>query len=78
MRSGDRVWANWCATVPHGLPEHMHRLGQGDAGYLSFLGRISPEKRVDRAVEGLNAYRGALLEGTRYAEAFAVVRGSGS
>jgi LmbE family N-acetylglucosaminyl deacetylase len=31
----------------------------------------------DRAVEGLNAYRGALFEGVPYAEAFAVSAGAG-
>ena len=29
----------------------------------------------DRAVEGLNAYRGALFEGVAYAEAFALAAG---
>ena len=43
-------WANWHATVYHGLPEDLFRF-QPDAGkYLAFLGRISPEKRVDRAI----------------------------
>ena len=42
--------ANWQATVYHGLPTGVTcRDGRGD--YLAFLGRISPEKRVDRAVE---------------------------
>jgi glycosyltransferase involved in cell wall biosynthesis len=45
------MWANWYGTVHHGLPEHLHRLGSGDSGYLAFLGRISPEKRVDHAIE---------------------------
>jgi glycosyltransferase involved in cell wall biosynthesis len=42
--------ANWQGTVYHGLPNSFqHRTRPGD--YLAFLGRISPEKRVDRAVE---------------------------
>jgi glycosyltransferase involved in cell wall biosynthesis len=43
--------ANFLATVPHGLPPHplMPTLDAG-GGYLAFLGRISPEKRVDRAI----------------------------
>ena len=45
------IWANWYDTVHHGLPERLYRLGRGDTGYLAFLGRISPEKRVDRAIE---------------------------
>jgi glycosyltransferase involved in cell wall biosynthesis len=43
--------ANWQATVPHGLPAETFPFGDGSGGYLAFLGRISPEKRVDRAVE---------------------------
>ena len=44
-------WAGWLATVHHGLPADLHSIGSGDGGYLAFLGRISPEKRVDRAIE---------------------------
>jgi len=43
-------WANWHSTVLHGLPPDLHRLGNGSGGYLAFLGRISPEKRPDRAI----------------------------
>jgi glycosyltransferase involved in cell wall biosynthesis len=42
---------NWRATVHHGLPVDQYRPGDGDGGYLAFLGRISPEKRVDHAIE---------------------------
>jgi len=45
------AWANWRATVYHGLPENLYRLCEEPRGYLAFLGRISPEKRVDRAIE---------------------------
>ena len=44
-------WANWQATVYHGLPVNMYRFHQKPGDYLAFLGRISPEKRVDRAIE---------------------------
>lgn len=44
-------WANWQATVYHGLPPDLHRFRNGEGKYLAFLGRISPEKRVDRAIE---------------------------
>jgi glycosyltransferase involved in cell wall biosynthesis len=44
-------WANWAATIHHGLPLGLHRPGAGEGRYLAFLGRISPEKRVDRAIE---------------------------
>ena len=44
-------WANWLATVPHGIPERLLRFNENPAGdYLAFLGRISPEKRPDRAI----------------------------
>lgn len=44
--------ANWVATVHHGIPEDLHRFSAvPDGGYLAFLGRISPEKRPDRAIE---------------------------
>ena len=43
--------ASWIATVPHGIPAELYRAHphSGD-GYLAFLGRISPEKRPDRAI----------------------------
>ena len=44
-------WVNWMANVYHGLPEGLLPLGDGRGKYLAFLGRISPEKRVDRAIE---------------------------
>jgi len=43
--------ANWVGTVYHGLPEDLYHLGDGDGDYLAFLGRLSPEKRPDRAIE---------------------------
>jgi glycosyltransferase involved in cell wall biosynthesis len=44
-------WANWQGTVHHGLPPDLFRFHPGGGDYLAFLGRISPEKRVDRAIE---------------------------
>jgi glycosyltransferase involved in cell wall biosynthesis len=44
--------ASWIATVPHGLPPDLYRFSPaGAGGYLAFLGRISPEKPPDRAIE---------------------------
>ena len=43
--------ANWVGNVYHGLPARPFKEGGGKGGYLAFLGRISPEKRVDRAIE---------------------------
>jgi glycosyltransferase involved in cell wall biosynthesis len=43
--------ANFLGTVPHGLPPGLlPPTLDGGGGYLAFLGRISPEKRVDRAI----------------------------
>src|SRR3982074_582758 len=43
--------ANFLATVQHGIPSHLHKpTYQPQGGYLAFLGRISPEKRPDRAI----------------------------
>jgi glycosyltransferase involved in cell wall biosynthesis len=42
--------ARWVATIPHGLPDRLLRFHSGPNSYLAFLGRISPEKRVDRAI----------------------------
>ena len=42
--------ARFIATIPHGLPERLLLPGSGAGGYLAFLGRISPEKRADRAI----------------------------
>ena len=42
--------ANWAATVHHGMNTDLFRFRAVSQGYLAFLGRISPEKRPDRAV----------------------------
>lgn len=44
-------WANWQATVYHGLPEGLYGLQPNPGKYLAFLGRIAPEKRPDHAIE---------------------------
>jgi glycosyltransferase involved in cell wall biosynthesis len=43
-------WANWLATVHHGLPAQLYPFSPRTGSYLAFLGRISPEKRPDRAI----------------------------
>lgn len=43
--------ANWVGNVYHGMPEKLHKIGNGDGNYLAFMGRISPEKGVDKAIE---------------------------
>ena len=43
--------ANWQGTVYHGLPEDLLQLCPEPGDYLAFIGRFSPEKRADRAIE---------------------------
>ena len=43
--------ANWAATVHHGVRADLFDFHPQGDGYLAFLGRISPEKRPDRAIE---------------------------
>lgn len=44
-------WADWKATIYHGLPKDCACLAEMPGEYLVFLGRLSPEKRPDRAIE---------------------------
>jgi glycosyltransferase involved in cell wall biosynthesis len=44
-------WANWQGTVYHGLPMDLYQPRSEPGDYLVFLGRISVEKRFDRAVK---------------------------
>jgi glycosyltransferase involved in cell wall biosynthesis len=44
-------WADWQGTVHHGLPKDLYTFKEAPGDYLAFLGRISPEKRPDRAIE---------------------------
>ena len=43
--------ANFVATVYHGLPRDLLAFDPDGGDYLAFIGRISPEKRPDRAIE---------------------------
>ncbi|HEX2114329.1 MAG TPA: glycosyltransferase family 4 protein [Alphaproteobacteria bacterium] len=43
--------ANWVATIYHGQPDTLTVPGAAERGYLAFLGRISPEKRPDLAIQ---------------------------
>lgn len=42
---------SWRATVYHGLPDELYRFEPRPGKYLAFIGRISPEKGLDRAIE---------------------------
>jgi glycosyltransferase involved in cell wall biosynthesis len=44
------LWANWQGTVPHGMPRNSLTFRRGEGKYLAFLGRVSPEKGVDEAI----------------------------
>ncbi|MEZ0390936.1 MAG: glycosyltransferase family 4 protein [Pseudobdellovibrionaceae bacterium] len=44
-------FANWAGTVYHGLAKEKFEFKNEPGRYLAFLGRISPEKRADRAIE---------------------------
>ncbi len=44
-------YARWVRTIHHGMPETLLAPVPAEQNYLAFLGRISPEKRVDRAIE---------------------------
>ena len=42
--------ANWVRTIHHGLPQHLLAPVAVKPSYFAFLGRIAPEKGVDRAI----------------------------
>jgi len=43
-------WVRWIGTVHHGLPADSLPMGNG-GDYLAFLGRVSPEKGIDHAIQ---------------------------
>ena len=43
-------WANWVSNIYHGLPRHLFTPQPAPGKYLVVIGRVSPEKRVDRAI----------------------------
>ena len=44
-------WINWQGTVYHGMPEDKFVPSYDSGKYLAFLGRISPEKGSDQAIQ---------------------------
>ncbi|MGC2473517.1 MAG: glycosyltransferase family 4 protein [Candidatus Sulfotelmatobacter sp.] len=44
-------WINWHGTVHHGMTEGIFKPRFEPGKYLAFLGRVSPEKGLDRAIE---------------------------
>jgi glycosyltransferase involved in cell wall biosynthesis len=57
--------AAWAGTVYHGLPLDLHRPRLHKGEYFAFLGRISPEKRVDRAISIAKALKTPLKIGAK-------------
>ncbi|HZQ95316.1 MAG TPA: glycosyltransferase family 4 protein [Candidatus Sulfotelmatobacter sp.] len=44
-------WANWAGTVHHGMALNELPLREKTGDYLAFLGRVSPEKGLNNAIE---------------------------
>src|SRR4051812_21888446 len=40
-------WANWQGMVYHGLPPDLYSFQPEHGNYFLFIGRVSPEKRID-------------------------------
>jgi glycosyltransferase involved in cell wall biosynthesis len=43
-------WANWQETVYHGLPANLFKFHEQPDEYWAFLGRISPDKGIEKAI----------------------------
>ncbi len=43
-------WLNWTGTVHHGMSASDYKYYEKPGRYLAFLGRISPEKGLDKAI----------------------------
>ncbi len=44
-------WVNWVGTVHHGMPGKALPFHDEPGQYLAFLGRVSPEKGIERAID---------------------------
>jgi glycosyltransferase involved in cell wall biosynthesis len=43
-------FSKWLGTVYHGIPRDLYSFNENGGDYLVYVGRISPEKRVDSAI----------------------------
>jgi glycosyltransferase involved in cell wall biosynthesis len=57
------------AVIHHGIDLDVYRFGRGEGGYLLFMGRMSPDKGVDRAVRSARRAGKRLVIVTRMREA---------
>ncbi len=48
---GPMPWANWEATIHNGIPRALYAFQAHPNSYLAYLGRITPEKCPDQAIE---------------------------
>jgi glycosyltransferase involved in cell wall biosynthesis len=60
-------WADWQGMVYHGLPPDLYSFQPERGDYFLFVGRVSPEKRIDRAIDiakrcGKRLYIGAKVD----------------
>ena len=53
---------NWVETIYHGLPRDLYGLNPNPGRYLAFLGRLSPEKRPEMAIEITEHFTGIPLK----------------
>lgn len=44
-------WLNWAGNVHHGIPENLYQFHEKASGYLAFVGRVSPEKGLAKAID---------------------------
>jgi len=44
-------WVHWVGTVHHGMPADLLEWNKSGGDYLAFLGRVSPEKGLNHAIE---------------------------
>ena len=51
---------NWVRTILHGMPRNLLTPQPGPRDYYAFLGRVSPEKGLDRAIKIVGAVGGKL------------------